>query len=66
MLAKHGKLGTRGLRVMRGTAKTCKSTTCNIQLAVPFQFFKFCWLIGKETKYYFLRPAKSHAFLEYS
>lgn len=35
MLAKHGKLGTRGLRVMRGRAKTWKSTTCNIQSTVP-------------------------------
>jgi len=27
IFAKHGKLGTRGFREMRGAAKICKSTT---------------------------------------
>jgi hypothetical protein len=29
ILAKQGKLGTKGFRVIRGAAKICKSTTCN-------------------------------------
>jgi len=28
ILAKHGKLGTKGFKVIRGIAKTCRSTTC--------------------------------------
>jgi hypothetical protein len=29
ILAKQGKLGTSGFNVIRGTANTCKSITCN-------------------------------------
>lgn len=28
MLTKQGKLGTKGFKVIRGAAKTCRSTTC--------------------------------------
>lgn len=35
MFAKHGNVGTKGFKVMRGAANICKSTTWEEALSIP-------------------------------